>query len=293
MKKQRIIFLFLIFIASIHIYSQTYVSELDNEAKMDAILKKCGEYSEKVERASLYFVCIEKVKEEVVKSLVTSVTSTPGTSRSIRTFSSLPKWEKNTYVYDYQLIKKGDRITEKRILIEENGEERYLDNAPLKTKRFYSRWSALGPSIFFSSSWQENYSYRLIKEDKYKGERVYIIEAIPKDDIKEKLNYGKAWVNKEDGSIMKIEIDMESLSGFDELKEKIEKERTKPVFKTVHYFEYEKNGIRFPSKTIFEEDYIEWGGRKYKKSKTTFTYSNYKFFTVETDYVIKKGDIYR
>ena len=48
------------------------------------------------------------------------------------------------------MIKKGKDIKESRILIEENGEERYEKNAPLKTKRFYSLKSVFGPVGFLS-----------------------------------------------------------------------------------------------------------------------------------------------
>ena len=282
MKKKRILISVVFFVVfSFLTYSQRANSNSGNHEELEAILKKCKEYSEKVENASLHFVCIEKVKEEIVTSSGGNIVSTPGSRSSIQTYTLRPHWEKNEFVYDYQLVKQGDRITEKRILIKENGEKKYLDNAPLKTKRFYSRWSALGPSKFFSKSWQEKFHYRLIKETKYKGEQVYIIEAIAKEDIEEKPNYGKVWVNKGDGSIMKIEIEMESLPGFDELKEKSEQKKLKPVFKIVHYYEYIKNGIHFPSKTIFEEDYIGKSRRRFRKSKTTFTYGNYKFFTVE------------
>lgn len=293
MKKQGILISVLIFVVfSSSIYSQKANSQSSNQEELGAILKKCEEYSEKVENASLHFVCIEKVKEEISTSRVRRVVSTTGSQIGIRTYTSHPMWEKNQFVYDYQLIKQGDRITEKRILIEENGEKRHLDNAPLKTKRFYSRWSALGPSKFFSKKWQEKFHYRLIKKAKYKGEQVYIIEAIPKEDIEEKPNYGKVWVNKKDGSIMKIEIEMESLGGFDELKVEIEKRKLKPMFKIVHFYEHTKNGIHFPSKTTFEEDYIYIGRsrRRFRMSKTTFIYENYKFFTVEweTKRLIKK-----
>lgn len=292
-KKQGILISVLIFVVfSSSTYSQKVSSHSGNQEELEAILKKCEEYSEKVENASLHFVCIERVKEEISTSRLGRIVSATGSQISIRTYTSRPQWEKNQFVYDYQLIKQGDKITEKRILIEENGKKKYLDNALLKTKRFYSRWSALGPSRFFSKSWQEKFNYRLIKKSKYKGEHVYILEAIPKEDIEEKPNYGKVWVNKEDGSIMKIEIEMESLAGFDELKEKSEQEKLKPMFKVVHYYEYKKNGIHFPSKTIFEEDYIYIGKsrRRFKKSKTTFIYDNYKFFTVEweTKRLIKK-----
>ena len=288
MKRPFFIFAMLFFIAfSSRMHGQSSDLSSKGRAELDEIKKKCEEYSEKVENASLHFVCIEKVKEEIITSVSSHAVSIPGSHGTLRTFSSRPTWEKNRYVYDYQLIKQGNKITEKRVLLEENGEEKSEDNAPLKTKRFYSRWSALGPAILFSKNWQEKYSYRLVKEGRYKGKRVSVIEVSPKKDVEEKLHSGKAWVSRKDGSIMKMEIDMESLPGFEELKEKSKRRNIKPIFTIVHHYDFIKNGIRFPSKTYFEESYLSRGSRS-TTSKTTFLYSNYKFFTVETEHVIKR-----
>jgi hypothetical protein len=267
--------------------SQTSDRSSNSSSELDEILEKCEVYSNKVENASLHFVCIENVKEEITTSVYSHAVPIPGSNGTLRTFSSHPTWEKNLYVYDYQLIKQGGKVTEKRILLEENGEKKYEDNAPLKTKRFYSRWSALGPVILFSKNWQEKYSYRLVKKGRYKRERAFIIEVFPKKDVEKKLHSGKVWVSRKDGSIMKMEIDMESLPGFEELREKSKKRNIKPIFTIVHHYDFIKNGIRFPSKTYFEESYLSRGSRS-TTSKTTFLYSNYKFFIVETDYVIKR-----
>ena len=45
----------------------------------------------------------------------------------------------------------------------------------------------------------------------------------------------------------------------------------------------QKNGIRFPSRLVFEEAYINPRGEKFTRSETTVIYKNYKFFTVEVD----------
>jgi hypothetical protein len=64
----------------------------------------------------------------------------------------------------------------------------------------------------------------------------------------------------------------------------------KPHFKSTHYYEVEKNGILFPSRS---EIRVEYSGllaaKKDLKSELEVTYENYKFFTVETDHnIIKK-----
>jgi hypothetical protein len=50
----------------------------------------------------------------------------------------------------------------------------------------------------------------------------------------------------------------------------------------------EKNGIRFPSRYFVKESYINPSRGKLTLSETTVTYSDYKFFTVETEVMIKQ-----
>jgi len=257
---------------------------------LDALLKKSAEYCEKVKNSALFYVCQERIKEEIVLDFEFAV------YRNL----IINETKINKYVYDYQLIKKGNEIKENRTLIEENGKKRNEKNAQLKTRRFFSLRSVFGPVGFFGKEFQDSYDFRLIKKGNIKGIEAYIIEAIPKQKLGEKPNYGKLWVDKNDFSVIKIEIEQESLEGFEELEEKrksLEKEKKiiitkivlKPIFKTIHFYEVEKNGIRFPSKTEFNEVYVDpaWEKRQITKSTTEIKYEDYKFFTVKTDVSIK------
>jgi len=182
------------------------------------------------------------------------------------------------------LIKKGRKFEEKRILLEENGEKKHQENAELKTKRFYSKRSVFGPIGLLNKDSQELYDYEILKVDNLKGKKTYVIEIKPKEKMADRPNYGKAWIDAKDSGVLKIETEEESLVGFEKLKEQSEKQGLTPVITVVHYFEIEKNGIRFPSRTVFEEDYIgpRIKGRK-KKSKTVITYDDYRFFIVEVE----------
>lgn len=189
---------------------------------------------------------------------------------------------KNEYAYDYQLIKKGSKIEESRILLEENGKKKNEKDAPMKTKRFYSYKSVFGPVGLLSKEFQDLFDYRFIKETKLKGRKVYIIEAVPKEDVDEQPNYGKIWIDKEDFSVVRIEMLQESLYGFEDVAGKLQESGIRPEFKTVHFYEIEKNGIRFPSRTEFEEAYKGSMTPKFKRSKVSIEYDNYRFFIVET-----------
>ena len=285
MRKQRKLVLGLIFIIfSIQIYSQTDNSISADQEKLEVILKNCAEYCEKLANSALHFVCEETIKEEIIHGRSGSPTvSTSGGNIIMRSSGGSRKIEINKYVYDYQLIKKGNKIEESRILLKENGKKKHEENAPLKTKKFFSKRAVYGPVGLLGKEQQGKYNYKIIKEQTIKRRKTYIIEVTPKINIEENPNFGKVWVDKEDFSVLKIEINQESLAGFEKLEQESKKQSMSPRITTTHDYFIEKNGIRFPSKTICEELYL-YGMRRIrtKLSETIITYDNYKFFTVDT-----------
>ena len=222
--KYLIAILVLFFYVNIISIEPAFDSSSKSKPKLEDILKKCAEYCEKIEGSALFFICQEKIKEEFTRlsegMMSAVVTSSSGGQRSVRIRRMPGSIEKNEYVYDYQLVKKGSQIRESRTLIEENGEKRNIKDAPLKTKRFYSLRSVLGPVGFLGKEFQELYSYKLKKEGKFKGRKAYIIEVIPKRKMEDKPNYGKLWVDKENFSVLKSEISQESLAGYEDLEKK-------------------------------------------------------------------------
>jgi hypothetical protein len=286
----------------------------ENSSTLNEILEKCGEYCEKLAKAALYFVCIESIDERTLgeKGAISPNPIGEGTTSSevasgdriakpsthkikTRTFTRSPRpsrMEKNIYVYDYQLIRKGKLIEEKRTLLEENGKKKNDVDARLKSKRFFSERSVFGPVGLLSRRRQDQYNYKVLKEEKFSRRLAVVLEATPKKTSRENPNFGKIWVDKEDFSILKIEVAQESLAGIKGVKDK----RISHVVKDVHEYGVIKNGIRFPSRTIFEESYkinkvrdtypdysfkptkmgLRWG-------KTVITYKDYKFFTVDVD----------
>lgn len=262
----------------------------ENQKDLETILRKCAEYCEKLANSALFFVCREKIKEVLyqhpqgmIHVSKTTITSSGGaTSRTYRTLSQ-PRTTVNKYVYDYQLVKKGEKIEESRTLLKENGEKKDEKNAILKTQRFYSERSAFGPIGLLSREWQDMYNYKIIKEKTIDGREAFVIEAKPKKKIEEKPNYGKIWIAKEDFSIIRIEIEQESLAGFEKIKEEIKKRKIKPIITVTHDYGIKKDGIRFPSKTTFMEDYFGTYMGRSKRSRMFITYDNYRFFTVDVE----------
>jgi len=256
-----------------------YFTQKNKQVELGIILKKCADYCQKLSHSVLYFVCQEKIEEEIFHYPFISFQG------GETYFLNRPdKVERNNYIYDYQLIKRGSKIEESRILLAENGQKKHEKKAGLKTKRFYSKRSVLGPVGLLSKYWQDKYNYRIIKEEVLSGQRAIVVEALPKVKMREKPNYGRVWVDKKDFSILKIEIRPESLADFRLFEKEAAKFEAVPDISVSHYYGIEKNGIRFPSQTVFEENYISRKlAKRFKKSKTVITYDNYRFFTVEVE----------
>ncbi len=256
---------------------------------LEIILEKSAAYCERLANSALHFICEETIKEEIYQGsrgfILRSPTITlPGNIR-MTTSGGVRNIERNAYVYDYQLIKKGENIEETRILLKENGKKKHEKNAPLKTKRFYSKRAVFGPVGFLGKRWQDKYNYKIIKEKTIKRRKTFVIEIKPKMEGEGKLNYGKVWVDKKDFSVLQIEIEQKSLAGYEKLEQEIKKINIMPFFTTTHFYFIEKNGIRFPSKTVFEERYKFKGGRRrrLKASETIITYNKYRFFIVDVN----------
>jgi hypothetical protein len=284
MLKQKVSILHLLLYLSFLVCSLTVLalpySQEKRSKDLEEILDKCAVYCERLANASLFFVCNERIEEEINEiNLV-------GYSRRI----DAKKVEGNTYVYDYQLMKKGNRIEEKRILLEENGKKKNEKNAQLKTRMFYSKRSVFGPVGLLARKNHDKYNYKIIDEESVHGRKTAVIEATPKSEMRDMPNYGKIWVDKQDYSILKVEVAEESLVGLEQAKE-TSKLKSTPMISVTHYYDEvyktdENQIIRFPSKTVFlyEKHLYKRGYREQViVAKTQFIYDNYKFFTVEVD----------
>lgn len=285
MKKRRILISVLVFIFfSTQIYSQRANSDSTEQVELETILKKCAEYCEKLSNSALDFVCQEKVTEEIYRyspELREQEAMTGHEEVEIK--GQAAEVDKNVYIYDYQLIRKENKIREKRTLLKENGKKKNEEDAQLKTKRFKHKHIISGPIGLLSEFWQEYYDYRIIKREKYKGDRVIVIEATPIPDMETDSLYGRIWIRESDFSILKIDWDQKSIKNYDLVEEEARRLNAKPVIKFHSEYAYEKNGIRFPSKYTVTETFTRQMGWKHTMSKTTVIYKDYKFFTVETE----------
>ena len=311
MKKLRVLALVLILaIFSFPIYSQTTDSNSTNQEELEAILKNCADYCERLSFVLLDFVCTEKINEEIVGPdapskrirrlpVPSDVPDSQDTTKFylwmrkadlwIKSFFDESKHRNDEFVYDYQLIRKRDKIIERRTLIEKNGKKKNDKRAVLET-RFAHRNVIFGPIGLLCEAAQSQHYYKILKKEILYGAVIYIIEAVPRNDSSFNHLYGKIWIREKDNAILKIEWYEESVEGYEPLKIFANEALLKPEFIVTTEYGYEKKGIRFPSKHQFIESYMSYlpkanrtQGKKYFKSKKEVEYTDYKFFSVETE----------
>ena len=264
-------------------------------ADLASLLDKTAEYCRKLESAVLYFVCREEISEKInpaldvpspppIKTWSTADGWTASDGRGVVVISTAPAKIKNSYVYDYQCVRKEGQVQEMRTLIEENAKKKNEPNSALKTSVILYSNAMLGPAGFFGKSCQTEYDYAIVGSDKFERKPVLIVEAKPKPDAPEEKDlYGKAWIDPATGDIVKIEYNENRIGHYEVFEARGKKYGRKPRLTLRAEFSAEKNGIRFPSKLFIEEAYLNERGRVFVRSETSVTYKNFKFFTVETD----------
>jgi TonB family protein len=246
---------------------------------LERILASSAEYCRKLSAAVLDFVCEERIVEEIYNYVFDP---TPTYTQ----ITMKRRMDKFTYLYDYQMIRTEAGVREDRTLLEENGRKTKEAHAALKTKKFFSYQSIYGPIGFFGRDRQSLFAYKLAGKNAVNGKKTWVIEIKPKSDG-EKLPSGKAWVDQDTSQILKLEIDAQSLEGFAQALKNYDLDKVTPEFRTEHYYEVEKKGLLFPSQTTFRENVRIQKGRRVQIAKTEILFTNYRFFTIQTEAAIK------
>jgi hypothetical protein len=262
------------------------------DVDLPALLAKAAEYCRKLNGAALYFICLEEIVEtidptlDIKKPLVPLIRWTAGSPAGDRQvgWSTSARKLKHTLLYDYQCIRNKDETTERRTLLRENKKELKEPNAALKTTIVAYKMPLFGPAGIFSEQVQPYFDYAVVGREKFEKKPVVIVQAAPKPDAppRDEL-YGKAWIDPENGDIVKIEWSSSNVGHFEVFKERGEKFNLQPRLTLTSIFEVAKNGLRFPTRHVTVEAYLNSRGRAFIRSTTEVTYKDFKFFTVEVD----------
>jgi len=257
-----------------------------DKSVLDPLLQKSAQYCQKLKRATFYFFCIEEV-----------IDSHWYRGNNLRN---------DHYLYDYQIIR------------EENGEmkeERQLktesEALPAKKKKeiakptaqqstlinFFSSYPYLMPIGMLAEENQAKYRYRLLGSETIAKQTLYKVSVEPKEQgvMEKDSNYGVVWLDEEDGSVYKIKLDPNSLGGLEKIKKLARGKRHRLKVTDIHWYEVERKGIRFPSRTEINCAFLDWDQVKKTMTRlrstavqqlgTVFEYKKYKFFNVNVDVV--------
>jgi hypothetical protein len=154
-----------------------------DQVRLEKILKDTGEYCEKLKNMALDFICYERIQEktnEFEKRLIFSPSKAPG-GMGLYEDLKIRKTKKGSYVYDYQMIKKGGNFKEKRDLLEENGKKRNDKDVQPRTMRLSASYLVFGPFGFLSKSWQPHFQYEILGVEKLGLSTAVVLRASPKE----------------------------------------------------------------------------------------------------------------
>ena len=253
--------------------------------RLEEILKRTGEYCEKVKNLALHYVCKENIQNTIYYYKTKDVIGTvPFSSyRAATKKLEFRGTKKESWVYDYQLIRKSGEMTERRNLLEENGKENIEQDVGLQNLKYSSKYIVFGPVGFLSKYWQDHFSYEIVRSEDIADKKAVVIKAYPKQARKENYNVGHIWIDVKDYSILRIQWEPLSIQNYEEEKIRLPiGELKKTVIWNVD-FGVEKKGIRFPSLQTVQEIIVEENDKRHTLEKTEFLYTEYKFFVVETE----------
>jgi hypothetical protein len=279
--------------AQLPAHSQAAISQESqataDQARLPDIMRTAADYCERLKNMALYFVCHETIREktyEFGKTILFKLSTDK--QRRLLTLEDLKtsKTRKSSYLYDYQMVKKGDRFEEKRDLLEKNGKKRHDKNVQPETLRMAAKYIVFGPVGFLSKAWQPHFHYEIVGTDILGEKKAVVIRAIPRDVMEENYCFGRIWIDEADSSILQIEWEPGSIAGLKDTVASPIGELKRRVTWTVTY-DVVKNGVRFPGSQLIKETYITKNGKEHTKYEAGYVYDSYKFFTVETEVSVR------
>lgn len=275
--------------------------ETPTQAKLRMILDQCAEYCNKLTGLALDFICEETIREIhynfgsggdwlAVVSLMPSRAGRPAQIVMASTPLFDPELtEKRNCVCDYLLTKKGDKLDERRILLQEDGRKLPDRETLLEEKKFSVLRPFFAPIRLLDRDRQPLFNYTIIKEEKLNKRKTYLIEAIPKSVDAAGIQSGRIWVDEENSQILRCEIDGIPFEGYDDILDDCIRYYAEPFFTTTYLYQIERKGVLFPSRVETRVIYGTATKTKLKKMKTEITYKKYKIFTVETEEEIREA----
>jgi TonB family protein len=277
------------------------IAEYENglSEDMKKLLDSSAEYSQKLFNVALYYVCLEKIDEtinKVSKEYIGTGGIDGGNDLANNEKAVFSLWDlvmnrlkDESYIFDYQMIRKQGKIDEKRVLLGKTEGIEEKNKNPLQARLSYFLQPIVFPERILNRKYRFSYSFRMMGEEEINGHKTVLLSVSPKKETSGDFLNGKIWVEKDHGRILKIEMETNTLDGYPEIYEECTRYHLKPHFTISHDYRFEKYGLLFPRQS---EIRIEYSGlsslKKELKAKARIDYHNYRFFNVDTQSEIIK-----
>jgi hypothetical protein len=254
-------------------------AQLARKKKLAKLLKGAAHYCHLLDNSSLYFYCHEVVVE---RSSLPREELYPAASK-LTSESKLKGWQNRTnrFLYDYQLIKEGESLRERRHLLKMNGRRMRRKNVPLTTIYQISR-NISGPIGLISKAWQPHTDYRIVDEKKIGQENITVIQCFPTAFREKNHLFGEVWIRDRDFRIIKIVWYPFSIGNRNAIESLARLFKRTPRVTFISEYGVYKSGIQFPSKCLVKEEYLSPSGDSFTRILITYEYKRYRFFKVQT-----------
>jgi VWFA-related protein len=286
--------------------------------ELERLLTGAAQYCEKLKKAAFHYICKEKIAETQKPFARTRSTNLQDLSfsepqdemlynRSSVLDRTSPRRITRTRVekriFNYRLIKSGDRVKEERELDKDQEIEQEISKKAgvvstreaIKRIRFLSGKSIFGPITILSAERQARYHFRFVGHQELQGRPVAVIEALPKSETDTAFVYGKIWIDTENFSILKINANPNSIVGYSRLKKFAQQLNTRLFLDLETEFFKFRDGIRFPTSIRFLETYkggslitSRRGTKGWTRTQTITGYTDYMFFNIDMKVTIDK-----
>jgi hypothetical protein len=208
-------------------------------AELAALLDLNAGYCRRLKEGAFRFFCLETVEERTLER---------------NPLKQLVEKVERRWRYDYQVVGAGGKIKEQRLPLQSGALKAGAKSVSLDT-RFSSLYSVFMPITLLAPENREKYNYRLAGHEKLKKRHCTVVEVMPLDPEVGEVAQGRAWVDEEDGSVLKIEIDPRGVTGSQALDEASRKMSARLKLTVTHWYLVRHDGMRFPSETEFIEAY--------------------------------------
>jgi len=227
---------------------------------VSAILQKAAAYCRKLEQVAYHFICREQILQYP--------NDLAGSS------------DYREHLFQYRIQGENQNIEETRMQVA-GGKKRVTIIKDDILRSFVSRFSFYIPIDLLAAEKQPFFLYRELGRRVIAGIPFIIIDIRTRTPLPGKRALeGSAWVSEIDGSVLRIDIDPESILGIERRRQgAVETGFDQVIHFDTHWYEVEKSGLRFPTRTHFIE-LFKRGSLEKKNFEAVYSYDQYTFFQV-------------